>query len=447
MGADRVQDLIDAAVRQPGARERATGIIKFQCPACREDGHDAHQDNAGLFMHEGTWGCAFAKDTPDGRRHWQAIAEALGAVHASTNGHGRTHAATMWDAAVSAPDFLNSEETELDFLEARLLAAGSITEWFAPRGLGKTLVEHALLVKHALNGKRVLLIDRDNSRREVKRRLRAWGADGARTLKVLTRENAPALTDRGAWAIFPFTEYDLIAIDSIDASTEGVGEGDSAKPSKALASILDIAHRAGGPAILVLGNTIKSAAHSRGSGVVEDRADIVFEVRDATDLRPTGTKDWWHELPPAGVDAWAQRASRRKRREVYRLAFIASKFRIGEEPDPFCFEVDLRTEPWTLRDATDELVAAGKAALDGAQRARAATLMAATEKFITYIETAEKPVTTEEGEAFLIEQGLKRKVARELISEGDGRLWKREQSPGKGGPKVFRRCPGGASLS
>lgn len=257
------------------------------------------------------------------------------------------HAATtIWAAAVAAPDFLKSEETERDFLEPKLLAAGSITQCFSPRGLGKTHVAHALQVKHAVAGKRVLLIDRDNSRREVKRRLRTWGADAARTLKVLTRENAPALTDRAAWAAFPFTEYDLITIDSIDSATEGVGEGDSAKPSKALASILDIAHREAGPAILVLGNTIKSAAHSRGSGVVEDRADIVFEVRDATDLRPTGTKDWWHELPPAGVDAWAQRASRRKKREVYRLAFIASKFRIGEEPDPFCFEVDLRTEPW-----------------------------------------------------------------------------------------------------
>jgi hypothetical protein len=222
---------------------------------------------------------------------------------------------------VAAPDFLKSEETERDFLEPKLLAAGSITQCFSPRGLGKTHVAHALQVKHAVAGKRVLLIDRDNSRREVKRRLRTWGADAARTLKVLTRENAPALTDRAAWAAFPFTEYDLITIDSIDSATEGVGEGDSAKPSKALASILDIAHREAGPAILVLGNTIKSAAHSRGSGVVEDRADIVFEVRDATDLRPTGTKDWWHELPPAGVDAWAQRASRRKKREVYRLAF------------------------------------------------------------------------------------------------------------------------------
>jgi hypothetical protein len=348
-----------------------------------------------------------------------------------------------WALAVSAPDFLNTAEIEVDFLEDKLLAPGSITQWSAPRGLGKTLIAHSLLVKHALAGKRGLLIDRDNSRREVKQRVKAWGGDRAPGLKVLTRENAPALTDREAWAMFPFGEYDLVVIDSIDAATEGVGEGDSAKPSKALASILDIAHREAGPAILVLGNTIKSAAHSRGSGVVEDRADICYEVRDATDLKPSGQKDWWHELAPAGVDAWALRASRRKRRETFRLAFIASKFRIGEEPAPFCLEVDLRAMPWTLRDVTAELIASGEAAVVEAKRAKAAAILETTEKFITFIETTEKPVTTEEGEAFLIDLGLKRKAARNLLAEGEGRLWKREQLPGKGSPRVFRRCPPG----
>jgi len=350
----------------------------------------------------------------------------------------RTDRANPWALALSAPQFLAASERGLDFLEDKLLAPGSITQWAAPRGLGKTLIAHALLVKHALGGRRALLIDRDNSQGEVKRRINAWGGAHTPLLKILTRENAPALTDRAAWAMFPLGEYDLLVIDSIDAATEGVGEGDSAKPSKALASILDIAHGDAGPAILVLGNTIKSAAHSRGSGIIEDRADICYEVRDATDLRPTGTKDWWHELPPAGVDAWAQRASRRKKREIYKLAFIASKFRIGEEPDPFCFEVDLRTEPWTFRDATADLVAAGKAALGDAQRARAATILTATAKFLAYIET--DGVITKKGEDFLVEQGLKRRAARDLIAENEGLLWKREQVPGKGGPKVFRRC-------
>ena len=84
--AERLARLTAAALQQPGARERATGMIKFQCPACAADGHDAHQDNAGLFADTATWGCAFAKDTPDGRRHWDAIGRALGAFD-HRNGH------------------------------------------------------------------------------------------------------------------------------------------------------------------------------------------------------------------------------------------------------------------------------------------------------------------------------------------------------------------------
>lgn len=69
-----------AALRQPGAKERTNGVIKFQCPQCRDEGHDAHQDNAALFLRDGTWGCAFAsKGAPDGRCHWEAIGRTLGA--------------------------------------------------------------------------------------------------------------------------------------------------------------------------------------------------------------------------------------------------------------------------------------------------------------------------------------------------------------------------------
>src|SRR4029453_18018378 len=149
---------------------------------------------------------------------------------------------------------------------------------------------------------------------------------------------------------------------SINAAREGVGEQDSAKPAAALASILDIAHREAGPAILLLGNVIKSGAHGRGSGVIEDRADIVYEVRDATDLQPSGTTPWWLELPAAGREAWGARAARRRRRDRYRLAFIPSKFRIGEEPDPFVLEIDLSTVPREARDVAAHPWARGQAA-------------------------------------------------------------------------------------
>jgi hypothetical protein len=79
-------------------------------------------------------------------------------------------------------------------------------------------------------------------------------------------------------------------------------------------------------------------------------------VRDATDFTPTGKKPWWQELPPAGESAWAERAARRKGRIDFRLAFVASKFRVGPEPEPFAIELYLpKNEPWTLRDVTNEI--------------------------------------------------------------------------------------------
>jgi hypothetical protein len=67
-----------AALQQPGAVRRHHGI-KFQCPACAAAGHDQHRDNACLFT-AGNWGCAWAKDTGEGRAHWDAIGHALGVL-------------------------------------------------------------------------------------------------------------------------------------------------------------------------------------------------------------------------------------------------------------------------------------------------------------------------------------------------------------------------------
>ncbi len=211
-----------------------------------------------------------------------------------------------------------------------MIAREAVTEIFSPRGLGKSLWALFVAVFLALAGRKVLLIDRDNPRRLVRDRLRSFGATrDLSTLKILSRENAPPLTNGRAWAEFPYFDYDLVIVDSIDSAAEGIGEQDSTKPSLAIAPLLDIARRENGPAVLLLGNTIKSAAHSRGSGVIEDRADIVFEVRDATNLHPTGKKPWIEELPAADAGSWMGRSTRRKQLSRYRLAFIATKFRVG----------------------------------------------------------------------------------------------------------------------
>jgi hypothetical protein len=324
-----------------------------------------------------------------------------------------------WERARPVADFVNTPEAPVEWLHKPLLAPGSLTQIFSPRGLGKTHVAYAILVELAGQGVRILLLDRDNSRREVSRRLRAWGAGNVPpTFKLMTRDDVPPLTDEIAWQTFPFGDYDVVVIDSLDASTEGVGEKDSSRPSKAISPLLDIAHRADGPSILVLGNTIKTGENSRGSGVVEDRADIVYEVRDATGLTPTGTKEWWLELPAPGRAAWGERAARRRRRDSYRLAFIPSKFRIGEEPEPFILEIDLSTEPWRIRDVTAEVVEAGtrnKEQADAAMQRRLAATAEALRQEIQSRTQAGQRCRIETTEVFLRERGLSRAAARSLI--------------------------------
>jgi hypothetical protein len=340
-----------------------------------------------------------------------------------------------WSAAQAAPDFLRAEDTETEWLEFPFLAPGSISEFFSPRGLGKTHVALALAVRLGKAGKRGLLLDRDNSRREVRRRLKAWGAAEAAALKVLTRDEVPPLTESAKWATFPFNDFDFVIIDSLDASTEGVGEKDSSRPSRAIAPLLDIAHRANGPAILILGNTIKSGDHSRGSGIVEDRADICFEVRDGTDLKPTGEKAWWEELPAAGANEWAKRAVRRKRRDKYRLAFVPSKFRIGEEPEPKLLEIDLSGDVWSLNDVTEEVCQATNGARDEAQRKEAAMVSDIVESLLSKSRSVE--MNKSEAEEYVKSRGVSRDRARRIIEEHSGKSWTFVQLNRPGKPRVL----------
>jgi hypothetical protein len=220
---------------------------------------------------------------------------------------------------------------------------------------------------------------------------------------------------------------------------EGVGEQDSSKPSRAIAPILDIAHRENGPALLVLGNCVKSAKHSRGSGVLEDRADVVFEVRDATDFHPTGSKPWVEELPAQGAGDWASRSSRRKLRGKFHLAFICTKFRLGEEPAPFILEVDTATDPWRLRDVTGTVDQKGAEARELRKKEKAETQRKAIEalrvEIIRRERTAEEPLLKLEAEAFLRGHRFKRNVAREAIASP---IFEVVAAGGKGHPMVVR---------
>jgi Bifunctional DNA primase/polymerase, N-terminal len=55
--------ILRRALDQPGAQLRASGMVKFQCPACLAEGHDSHKDNAVVFA-DGRWGCAYAPRDP-----------------------------------------------------------------------------------------------------------------------------------------------------------------------------------------------------------------------------------------------------------------------------------------------------------------------------------------------------------------------------------------------
>jgi hypothetical protein len=343
-----------------------------------------------------------------------------------------------WDAALDITSFLNERDSDVEVLEPRVLEREAVTEVFAPRGIGKSEWATELAIRQAKAGRRVLYLDRDNPPRKTRERFRAWGAEGVAGLKVLTRDKIPPLTRADSWALFPWGDYDMLVVDSLDSHAEGVGEQDSSKPSRAIAPLLDIAHRDGGPAVLVLGNCIKSGQHSRGSGVVEDRGDFVFEVRDITAWTPTGNKPWWEELPAADAGSWASRASRRKQRERIRLAFVCTKFRGLEEPEPFAYEIDFSTEPRSRREVTDEIDMAGAEAREAHRRERQEKLDQAVKLLVGEIrrrQEAREPVLAKDRGAvpFLVNSGLGRNEARELLKARDGLDWTFEPIEGERG--------------
>jgi len=368
-------------------------------------------------------------------------AELERAVRAAT-ARGRSSGVTAsdcWSFAKPAPDFLAEEEPEFEGLARDLLAPGAITMLAAPKGLGKTQVAHALCVALAKGGvfrgervkpARVLLLDRENPRTIVKKRLRAWGADNAHNLHVLTRENAPELRDEQAWRAFPAEHYDVIIIDSVGSATEGITEREGKQTTEVLALVRDLAAK--NLAVLLLQNTTKDGSSYKGREEWADRVDILYEVRDATSFLPSGKKAWWLELPAAGAASWAERAARRRGRIDYRLAFIPAKFRLGAEPDPFCLEIHLPEEGgWAVRDVTRELMKSAEDAVVRAEQEKTKQLEEAARVLAETVEARAAegtPFLKSQAEMFLRHYGLKRWEARELLAVKNGVRWRLEKS-------------------
>lgn len=356
-----------------------------------------------------------------------------------------------WALAKSAPDFLAEEEKEFTGIARDLVAPGVVTLIASPKGIGKTQVVHALAValgstSGVFRGERVtpcrvLLLDRENARAIVKQRLRKWGAVGAKNLHILTRQDAPDLKDRAAWKAFPVEQYDVVIVDSVGASTEGITEKEGRQTTEVLATLQDLATR--GVAIVLLQNTEKTGTNVRGRGEWVDRADIFYEVRDATGFTPSGKRPWWLELPVDGAADWAERAARRKGRTDYRLAFIPAKFRLAAEPEPFCLEISLpENEPWTLRDVTDEILKAGEETVAKVEQEKSETLKqaaAALAEVVIERAATEDPILKKQAKEYLHEEGhLSRDAARAVVQDNTGKLWRIEKIEGKPGhPKAL----------
>jgi hypothetical protein len=355
--------------------------------------------------------------------------------------------ASPWEAAASID--MEEHEEPVDFIEEPVLARGAVTELAGPRGLGKSNYARWLAVKHARAGRRVLYRDRDNPPRMARQALRDWGAAGIPTLKLLTRDKVPALLGNdAAWKAFPVREYDFVLLDGWDSTAEGAGERDSRLPSIAISRILDIAHAEDGPSVLILMNTVRDGSHSRCSGVVEDRADAIFEARDLTGFAPTGgPKPWWEEMPVIGAKDWAVRASRRRERERTRMALVPSKFKLGgPEPSPFALEMDFTTSPWSIKDVTHEIDAEGVAERDRRAKEKSQSITEATDalaaEILRRVEAGEPPLLKDrDAVPLLMASRLTQKLARDVVNNPKGR-WVLIPLQGEKGHPVALILPG-----
>ena len=317
-----------------------------------------------------------------------------------------------WDKALAAPDFVRQTPDEVDWIVPDVLARGGT---FRGQRLAPV---------------RVLYLDRDNPPVVTKIRLVAWGGASERTLKVLMRDEAPDLLHKQAWAQFPAEAFDVVIIDAVGSSTEGMTEKEGRETSLILARLRDLAAK--GVAVLLLHNTTKSGEHYKGRGEWADRLDILYEVRDATGLQPSGQKPWWQELPSAPEGDWGARAARRQQRTTVRTAFIPSKFRLGREPAPFCLEIVLSDDqPWVLREVTVQLASGGERAASRTQfitLERKIRALAYLTRAIAERQAQGKPMRKTEAVARLLQGGFTRQKARTFLQKGDGKRWRLEST-------------------
>ena len=339
-----------------------------------------------------------------------------------------------WSAIQTLEAFLEDRVEMPDGVARDVLYPGAITIMAAPRGSVKSIIAHILARELARGGMfrdsridkvRVLIIDTDNPKSLVQDRLVKVCDDRDIDLHIITREHVAPLLDQTYWKNFPAESFDVVILDSFGGATPGISESEGAKLQQAMDILKGIADR--GPAVLVLDNTTKAAVNYRGRGEKVDRVDIAFECRDVTGWSPSGP-EWWLDLPDASDSAWQERASRHQKAPQRRLAFIAAKFRFGEEPVPFVLEVDFETTPWSFRDVTDEVHEQADHAFKDKKADHAAKQLFAVETLAIEVkrryEAGEQVLGKREGEDLMYEQGgLKRADIRRLIDSHDANIY------------------------
>jgi hypothetical protein len=258
--------LLLAALQQPGAVRRQDRV-KFQCPACQADGHDAHRDNAAYFLDSRRWGCAWAKDTPAALAHGHAIGAALGAT--ATDDAPAPLTVHTWNELMRRapiplvyqwPGWLvqgksyfvagagDSTKSFLCFYLACMIAAGR-------QALGATTpcAQGSALIISAENG-----IDEDHRRAHLLRR----GLDLPDELPLaLLSADAISLKDKETWAhILERVEAErprVVVIDSAIAVAELENENDNAEVMAFMKTRVNPLARIYGATVLLIGHSPK----------------------------------------------------------------------------------------------------------------------------------------------------------------------------------------------
>ena len=100
---------------------------------------------------------------------------------------------------------------------------------------------------------------------------------------------------------------------------------------------------------------------------------------------------------------------------MYRLAFIPTKFRIEQKPDPFVIEIDMGVQPWKVRNVTARTVADSRRFPPGSRCRPTGKIDKATSALLDRLRepaNAGQCLSSGEAEKVLMEHGVTRVVAR-----------------------------------